>query len=471
MLRPSTLVSIDPVVQFPPLEQVEYATCALLLNYRIEPFPAGARLYPEVARALPDVSDGGRSLHVPPAPRLPLLPAFERSRHRRRVQARDRARTAPGHGELVLRSTWATSSASTPTPPGGADHLAGVTARGDTLTIRLKEPSTTLPARLATRHVLRRAAEHADRGRAASRRSRWPGPYYFASYVPKRSGVLRRNPNYGGSRPARVKEIDIDLELSAARAWPAVEAGRADYVSAVPVESVGGAGAALRRAQRGGAHRRPALLQRAGAGDAPARVQSGEALFARKRMRRAVSAALDRRAMAASLIIPLPAESGASRRPVHTAGASGLPRRRDRPAGRTGSRAGQAKSAGDRHHRALLVTCNAAPCLNQARVVRQNLAEIGIDVEIKAFQGRAYFSGAYTKTPWDIGYGNWFADYADPSNYVGRPWLPRRSFGERLARRIRAATRLPDAARFDAFARLDADLSRTPSTSCCSQPP
>ena len=42
-------------------EQVLAATCALLVNYPDKPFPAGAKLVPEVARELPTVSDDGRT--------------------------------------------------------------------------------------------------------------------------------------------------------------------------------------------------------------------------------------------------------------------------------------------------------------------------------------------------------------------------------------------------------------------------
>ncbi|HKH30536.1 MAG TPA: ABC transporter substrate-binding protein, partial [Gaiellaceae bacterium] len=40
--------------------EIEYATCALLLNYPDAPAPRGARLVPEVARGFPRVSGGGR---------------------------------------------------------------------------------------------------------------------------------------------------------------------------------------------------------------------------------------------------------------------------------------------------------------------------------------------------------------------------------------------------------------------------
>jgi ABC-type oligopeptide transport system substrate-binding subunit len=92
-------------------------------------------------------------------------------------------------------------------------------------------------------------------------------------------------------------------------------------------------------------------------------------------------------------------------------------------------------------------------------VARLNLAAIGIDLEVKPFAVREYFSQGFLEDkPWDLAYGNFFIDYADPANFIGD--LFNGIVDERFARRIRSATRLPDAARLDAFARLDADLAR-----------
>src|SRR6185295_14003761 len=54
--------ALDPAVAFNgPASQVNYATCAMLLNYPDEPGAGGLRLVPDAARALPTVSRGGRA--------------------------------------------------------------------------------------------------------------------------------------------------------------------------------------------------------------------------------------------------------------------------------------------------------------------------------------------------------------------------------------------------------------------------
>ena len=457
MLRPSTLVSTDPVVQFPPLEQVEYATCALLLNYPDEPSPGGSRLYPEVARKMPTVSDGGRryTFHLrsgfrfsPPSNEPVRADAFRRAIERALHPTMEAG--APFFmNDIVGFDAYF---------EGRAERLAGVSARGDTLTIRLKAPSTTLPARLATTTFCA-VPPNTPIVKGGVERIPMAGPYYFASYVPKRRLVLRRNPNYHGSRPRRIEVIDIDLDVSAARALPAVEAGHADYVNSVPLDSV------------------PRLEQRYGANSAPARAggqryfsgpssvvhwfefNTDRPLFARKRIRLAVNAALDRRALAASVLSFPEALPG---RPADQFIPPGLPGFKDVSINPLGgpdlARAKRLVGSGRSH--GTLYTCSAPPCLEQARVARQNLSAIGIDLKIRPIAVRKYFSSDFNeRKPWDLAYGNFFIDYPDPTNFIGD--LFNGVVGPQFARRIRAATRLPDGARHEAFARLDADLART----------
>ena len=74
---------IDPALDYYQLGwQIEYATCAKLVNFADRDGQAGAVLQPEVALTLPVVSDGGTDLHLPAARRLPL-------RHRREGDGED----------------------------------------------------------------------------------------------------------------------------------------------------------------------------------------------------------------------------------------------------------------------------------------------------------------------------------------------------------------------------------------------
>ena len=83
---------------------IEYAICSTLLNYPDAPGPAGLRLVPDAARAVPTVSDGGRTYTFVIRPRTALLAAVERARHRGDLQAHDRAQPQPAqeHGPRRL---------------------------------------------------------------------------------------------------------------------------------------------------------------------------------------------------------------------------------------------------------------------------------------------------------------------------------------------------------------------------------
>ena len=114
-------------------EQALYATCANLLNY---PDSSGRR-----GRAPPARDRGGDAgrlerrphVHVPRTPRLSLLAAVERAGHGRDVPAHDRAGARDAQGD-----TYASDIVGAAAFRGGkAPHVAGITARGDRLSITL----------------------------------------------------------------------------------------------------------------------------------------------------------------------------------------------------------------------------------------------------------------------------------------------------------------------------------------------
>ena len=173
VVRPQGLEGVDPAVT-PGGNQIFHATCALLLNYSDRPFPEGAQLVPEVAREMPSVSDDGRTytFRIRPGFRFspPSNAAVTAEAFRRTIERTLHPRTKS------YAPTFMTDIVGLPAfQAGRAKHLAGVSARGDTLTVRLKAPSATLPARLATLYFCAVPHEHADLCRRGSRRSRWPG--------------------------------------------------------------------------------------------------------------------------------------------------------------------------------------------------------------------------------------------------------------------------------------------------------
>lgn len=464
VLRPEPLYGTDPAVTWG-AEQVFAATCALLVTHPDKPFPAGAKLVPEVARELPTVSDDGRTYTFrlrsgfrfsPPSGAPVTAEAFRRTIER---LAHPKAQSFAADWYLADVMGYRSFRS------GQAEHVAGVKARANTLTIRLTAPSATLPARLASTFF---CAVPPNTPVSAAGLGQIPmaGPYAIASYTPKRRLVLRRNPNYGGTRPARFREIEIDLDVPAARAVAAVEAGRADYVGAVPPERVTALDrryGPLSRAARAGGQRyfsSPEAVVHYFA------LNARRPLFARKRLRQAVNEALDRRALAHRVF---GGDPGAPGRPTDQFIPPGLPGFRDAaiyPLGDPDLERAR-RLAGDRRRRAVLYTCNERACTEQARAARRSLAAIGLDLTVKQFSLEELGTRAQRPgEPWDLAYANWFVDYADPSLVADMfglaPYANLGGFDDRrLMRRLRAATRLRDPdARVDAFAQLDADLAR-----------
>ena len=83
---------------------------------------------------------------------------------------------------------------------GQTDHIAGVIADGDMLTIRLTEPAPDLLVRLAQPFF---CAVPTDTPIDPEGLRAIPsaGPYQVASYTPGQGVVLTLNPNYHGNRP------------------------------------------------------------------------------------------------------------------------------------------------------------------------------------------------------------------------------------------------------------------------------
>jgi peptide/nickel transport system substrate-binding protein len=426
--------------------QLHGATCALLYNYPDEPFPEGANLRPEVARGQPSISPDRLTYTFrirpgfrfsPPSNEPVTAAAFERAIER----VRD-PRTGSGAAGLMAEVTK-------------------VSAQDNTLTLRLKRPVPDLLARLAAPYFCAVppntpvSPEGVDALPAA-------GPYYVAAYVPDRSLVLRRNPNYTGLRPSRLAEIRFTMGIPVKRAVAAVEAGRADYV----VLGQGNAATERRLGYRYGPRSEAARAGRQQLFTRPTRsihyfafnTQRGP--FADVRLRRAVNFAIDRRALA------LQTGVGEAGRPTDQYIPPGVPGFEDAaiyPLGGPDLTAAH-RLAGSTRRRAVLYTCDFPGCSRHGQILRANLNRIGIELEVREFPLPELFERVKRPgEPVDIAYSNWFFDYADPFGYINY------QFGDdgvnglfdqpRWHRRMDAVARLSGDMRMRAYAKLDRELA------------
>ena len=185
--------------------------CARLMRYRDRPPPAGYRIVPEVAAALPQGLARREDDHVHAAKRLPL----------------QRRQPGPAPTPSPTRSTAPWHRASTPPPTSirrrssapptsrqaRRSRAAGVTARGNTLTVRFTREVrdfaawTTMPFFCAVPPTLPPSAEGVRTFPGA-------GPYTIREYRPNERIVLRRNRYYGGQRAHHVDGFHVDLSAS-----------------------------------------------------------------------------------------------------------------------------------------------------------------------------------------------------------------------------------------------------------------
>jgi peptide/nickel transport system substrate-binding protein len=281
-----------------------------------------------------------------------------------------------------------------------------------------------------------------------------------AAHIPDEEIVL-----YGGSRRVGPDEIRIALGVSQTKTVEEIEAGTVDYT---PIAE------------------NPALARRLQERYGDAEGQSGEPRyvvtpmlevdrlifntsrppFSSSRLRRAVSYALDRTALAREgLHVELPAQPSDQYLPPSMPGFRDVrlyPLRPDMARAR--------RLAGSRRRSVVLYSASFPSHVRFAEIVRMNLRRIGIDVEIKTF-GDSYFVRIFRRDePYDLAMDGWASDYPDPVDILGL--LDGRTIREdgnvNLARfddpaynrRLDAAASLPSPARELALGRLDVDTAR-----------
>jgi DNA-binding SARP family transcriptional activator/ABC-type transport system substrate-binding protein len=371
----------DPAVATQPWQwQLEYATCAKLMNYPDAPAPAGWRVAPEVAAAAPEVSTDGRTysfrirrgFRFSPPSNEPVTAETFRFTIERALSPRlgPRAVAAAFASDIVGVAAYRA---------GRSEHISGIDVRGDTLTITLSEPAGDLASRMALPYFCAVPVETPIVANGLEDPIPTAGPYYLASHVGDVVAVVKRNPNYGGNRPQHLDAIVFRRPSAPnADAISEVEHGRADHWGEydggdVPLVANGPLADRYGSIQQEGEPRflvnpLPAIEYLAFNMRAP--------LFSDVRVRRAVNFALDRRAMQDTYGWP----------PADHYLPPAIPGYRDShlyPLARPDLEQARALARGH-GGRALLHVCDGVYCRQMARIIRGNLAAIGIQVVVRA---------------------------------------------------------------------------------------
>ena len=457
---------MDPALaSSPPGWALLDTTCARLLAYPDKAPPAGFRLQPEVAASVPTVSRDRKTYTFRLrtgfrfSDGMPVRAnAFARAINRTLAPEMNSpgvqyARDIVGAGRVVA---------------GQSDSASGIVARGNTLVVHLTRPAPDFTSRMASTFfcAVPPSLPIDPEGVGAFPAA---GPYYVADYRRGERVVLRANRYYGGRRAHHVAGFDVDLRAASPQeVLQRVERGEADWghtIAGIYFDP------ALGLVDKYGLNRSQLFLRR-GLTLRMIAFNSSRPLFRNNTsLRRAVNFALNRRALVST-------GGSLTSRPSDQYLPSIMPGFKDAdvyPLEHPDLQRAKALADGNLRGGKAIFYVNSSPLpMAIGQLARQQLAEIGLDVEVRGIPihsaSAAYFKKLATSgEPWDMAFGLWSPSYIDPFAYINL-LLDRRFLGATNFTRftstaydqqMRRVARLPQGSdRNSAYAALDVQLAR-----------
>jgi peptide/nickel transport system substrate-binding protein len=464
---------VDPALAYYQTSwQFEYATCAKLLNYPDRPGTAGSQLIPEVAASLPSVSADGKTYTFkvrsgfkfsPPSNAPVTAETFKFAINR----VLNPKMQSPG-AQFISDVVGADAVQS-----GKAKEASGVVANGNTLTVKLTKKAPDFLSRIAMPFFCAIPVGTPVNSNGVTKVA-GAGPYYIASWTPKRQLVLKRNPNYTGSRPHNLDKIVYTIGVSPQATVLSVQKGSADYAAdGIPPATQSDMGKKYgpgSEAAKNGKQQyfvNPTLSFRYLA------LNTTRPLFKNTKLRQAVNYAIDRR----QLLVQRGAYAGAPTDHYLPPGTPGSKKAGQLYPLNTANVDQAKKLAGGSGKKgtAVFYTCNESPCPEQAAVVQANLKAIGVDLEVKQFERAVQFSKEGTKgEPFDIAFEGWNADYNDPYDFInvllyGKSIQKANNVNfsyfddPTYNKRMEDAAGLGGAKRYETYGQLDLDIAKNAS--------
>jgi peptide/nickel transport system substrate-binding protein len=204
-----------------------YTTSMNLVGFPEKAGAAGAQLYPVAATAFPTVSKDGKTytFHIRPGLKFsdgsPVTAAAFQRAWERVLSPKMGSPIGVNIGAQDMIVGGAQFLA------GKSQHIAGISAKGLTLTFHLTQANPTFVSILGMMwFTATKPNEKYDANGLTSFAS--AGPYYISSRTPGRSTVLKRNPYYKGDRPANPDQIVITPNVNVDQSLLQVKAGQAD---------------------------------------------------------------------------------------------------------------------------------------------------------------------------------------------------------------------------------------------------
>ncbi|MGH3001947.1 MAG: ABC transporter substrate-binding protein [Gaiellaceae bacterium] len=199
---------------------------------------AGSQLYPIGATAFPTVSKDGSTytFHIRPGMKFsdgsPVTAAAYQRAFERVLSPKMGSPVGVNIGlqdEIVGADAFFN---------GKAQKISGISAKGNTLTVRLTKANATFVSQMGMQWF---TATKPNTPYTSQGLQTFPsaGPYYISSRDPGRSTVLKRNPYYKGSRPANPDEIVFTPDVDPDQSLLQVKAGQSDLdlIGNVPTSS------------------------------------------------------------------------------------------------------------------------------------------------------------------------------------------------------------------------------------------
>jgi len=446
---------------------LEYATCVKLLNYPDKAGAAGSQIRPEAASALPKVSKGGKvyTFNVPPN-RYKFSPPSKQG-----VTAKTFKfvieRIANPEMQSPFQPFIADIVGAQAVLDGKAKTISGIKVKGSTLTITLTQGAPDFLARIAMPSFCALPTNTPVDPNGVDAPS-GAGPYYIAERTPKRSVVLKRNPNYKGPRTANLSEIRYTIGVDPAATLLAIKSGQSDYAldGVPPSEYAGlwnqyGPSSKLGKAGKQQFFVNPQLGTRYIAMNTERGVFRGNA-----KLRQAVNFAIDR----PNILRQGGAYAGKVTDQILPPGINGFKEINAYPL--RAPDVSKAKALAGSGSRTAVYYASTNPIDGlRAQVVQANLRQIGIDVQVKQFARATQILKEGTRgEPFDMTYEGWIADYADPFDFVNVlldgdnlkdsnnnnvAYFNNPTYNKAMDQ----AAKLFGAARYNAYAKLDQDIT------------
>jgi peptide/nickel transport system substrate-binding protein len=451
---------IDPTLAYGTNSwQILDATCVKLYYYPDKPDPAGGKLTPEGAVGFPKVSKDGKTYTF-------TIRSGYRSNTGQTMTAANFAYAL----NRLLNPAMQSPAVPFFSNIVGADDVVnkkaatarGITARGNTLTIRLTQSDGSLLSKLAMNFV---CAIPTNLPITSDGVNAFPsfGPYYVASRQVGRQIIVRTNPNYKGPRPHNIATFVFTVNTNIDQSLLQVKAGQSDYdAGGLPPTAHADLGAQF-GVNKGRYFVNPGLNVDYAA------MNTTRPAFQSAAMRKAANFAIDRPAM----LRVRGKYAGKRTDQILPPGLAGFKEFKLYPiAGANAARAKQMADGAGGCKSVTLYTGNSPTGQLLGQVLKYNLTQMGCNVDVKLFQGFQIYIAAGTKgEPFDVVLAGWFADYADPYDFIdillngeniheannnNLAYLNVPSLNQRMA----AANRLSGDARYSAYTQLDLTISR-----------